>query len=64
VRRTLEKVLTQAILDGRLGDGSRARATLGTDGEVALELPEPAALVAAWRRSTAARPRVRRRLRR
>jgi ATP-dependent Clp protease ATP-binding subunit ClpC len=47
VRRTLEKVLTQAILDGRLGDGSRARATLGTDGEVALELPEPAALVAA-----------------
>jgi hypothetical protein len=47
VRRTLEKVLTQAILDGRLGNGSRARATLGTDGEVALELPEPAALVAA-----------------
>jgi len=40
VRRTLEKALTQAILDGRLGDGSKVRATLGEDAQVALELPE------------------------
>jgi ATP-dependent Clp protease ATP-binding subunit ClpC len=42
VRRTLEKVLTQAILDGRLTDGSSVRATLGADGQVELETREPA----------------------
>ncbi|HKH18317.1 MAG TPA: ATP-dependent Clp protease ATP-binding subunit [Solirubrobacteraceae bacterium] len=40
VRRTLEKALTQAILDGRLGDGSKVRASLGEDAQVALELSE------------------------
>ena len=42
VRRTLEKALTQAILAGRLPDGAAVRATLGEDGGVALELPQPA----------------------
>jgi ATP-dependent Clp protease ATP-binding subunit ClpC len=41
VRRTLEKALTQAILDGRLGDGASVRAKLD-DGAVALEVLEPA----------------------
>ena len=44
VRRTLEKALTQAILDGRLPAGATVRATLAEDGAVALELPEPAVL--------------------
>jgi ATP-dependent Clp protease ATP-binding subunit ClpC len=44
VRRTLEKALTQAILDGRLADGTSARATLAEDGGVALVLSEPAEL--------------------
>ena len=44
VRRTLEKALTRAILDGRLADGAAVRATLAEDGGVALELPEPAVL--------------------
>ena len=47
VRRTLEKALTQAILDGRLRDGGTVRAGLGQDGEVALELREPALAAAA-----------------
>jgi ATP-dependent Clp protease ATP-binding subunit ClpC len=42
VRRTLEKALTQAILDGRLADGASVRATLDGDGGVALEVREPA----------------------
>ena len=43
MRRTLEKALTQAILDGRLPDGSAVRAALGPDGDVALErVAEPA----------------------
>ena len=42
VRRTLEKVLTQAILDGRLRDGEPVRAALADDGSIALELREPA----------------------
>jgi ATP-dependent Clp protease ATP-binding subunit ClpC len=47
IRRTLEKALTKAILDGRLPDGAQARATLGAEGEIALETvrvaeqPEP-----------------------
>jgi len=40
VRRTLEKALTQAILDGRLTDGASVRATLADDGAVALEVRE------------------------
>src|SRR4051794_5527845 len=39
IRRTLEKALTRAILDGRLPDGAHARATLGADGDIALETP-------------------------
>ena len=36
VRRTLEKELTRAILDGSLADGAHVRATAGADGGVAL----------------------------
>jgi ATP-dependent Clp protease ATP-binding subunit ClpC len=42
VRRTLEKALTRAILDGRLADGATVRATLADDGAVALDVREPA----------------------
>ena len=38
VRRTLERELTRAILDGTLTDGARVRATGGDDGGVALEV--------------------------
>jgi ATP-dependent Clp protease ATP-binding subunit ClpC len=38
VRRTLEKELTAAILDGRLADGDRVRARLAQDGSVALDV--------------------------
>jgi ATP-dependent Clp protease ATP-binding subunit ClpC len=40
VRRTLEKALTQAILDGRLTDGASVRASLADDGAVALDVRE------------------------
>lgn len=50
VRRTLEKALTQTILDGRLPAESKVRANLGQDGEVALELREPALAGAGQRR--------------
>ncbi len=36
LRRTLERELTRAILDGRLPDGSRVIARDGADGSVAL----------------------------
>jgi len=36
VRRTLERELTRAILDGSLPDGAKVRASLGEDGGVAL----------------------------
>ena len=42
VRRTLEKALTLAILDGRLPDGAFVRATLADDGAVGLEVGERA----------------------
>jgi ATP-dependent Clp protease ATP-binding subunit ClpC len=45
VRRTLEKALTRAILDGRLADGARVRASEGDDGSIALDTisaPAPA----------------------
>jgi ATP-dependent Clp protease ATP-binding subunit ClpA len=44
LRRTLEKELTRAILDGRIDPGTRVRATDGDDGErsIALEVLEPA----------------------
>jgi ATP-dependent Clp protease ATP-binding subunit ClpC len=40
VRRTLEKALTRAILDGSLADGASVRATLGEGDEIALVQPE------------------------
>jgi ATP-dependent Clp protease ATP-binding subunit ClpC len=48
VRRTLERELTRAILDGRLADGTRAVVRAGEDGSIHLavapvEEPEPAA---------------------
>ena len=46
VRRTLEKSITQAILSGRLADGAAVRAGLGPDGEVSLDVREPAPLAA------------------
>jgi ATP-dependent Clp protease ATP-binding subunit ClpC len=45
IRRTLEKALTRAILDGRLADGARVRAGIGDDEGIALDIvpaPEPA----------------------
>jgi ATP-dependent Clp protease ATP-binding subunit ClpC len=45
IRRTLEKTLTRAILDGRLTDGATVRASDGDDGEIALDTisaPAPA----------------------
>jgi ATP-dependent Clp protease ATP-binding subunit ClpC len=46
IRRTLEKALTRAILDGRVTDGAAVRATAGEDGVILLEpreLPAPVA---------------------
>jgi ATP-dependent Clp protease ATP-binding subunit ClpC len=47
VRRTLEKELTRAIVEGRLVDGAHVRASEGSDGAIALETlhdaPQPAA---------------------
>jgi ATP-dependent Clp protease ATP-binding subunit ClpC len=45
IRRTLEKALTRAILDGRIVDGATVRASDGEDGAIALETlaaPAPA----------------------
>jgi ATP-dependent Clp protease ATP-binding subunit ClpC len=47
IRRTLEKQLTRAIVEGRLADGAHVRATEGDDGAIALELREAAPLPAA-----------------
>jgi ATP-dependent Clp protease ATP-binding subunit ClpC len=38
IRRTLERELTRAILDGRMTDGVAVHATLGDEGAVALEV--------------------------
>ncbi len=38
LRRTLERELTRAIVEGSLADGARVRAELGADGAVALEV--------------------------
>jgi len=46
VRRTLEKELTRAILDGRIGEGAAVSAGLGQDGEVVLQVAQPAAVAA------------------
>jgi ATP-dependent Clp protease ATP-binding subunit ClpC len=46
VRRTLEKVLTRAILAGELPDGAHVRAALAEDGSIALLQPAPLALAA------------------
>jgi ATP-dependent Clp protease ATP-binding subunit ClpC len=43
IRRTLEKELTRAILDGTLVEGARVRATEGADQPVALEVLAPIA---------------------
>ncbi|HXJ81141.1 MAG TPA: hypothetical protein VMS64_20985 [Candidatus Methylomirabilis sp.] len=42
LRRTLEKELTRAILDGRIGAGARVRATGGDEDTITLDLLEPA----------------------
>jgi ATP-dependent Clp protease ATP-binding subunit ClpC len=47
LRRTLEKELTRAILDGTLTDGSRVTAAIGDEQPVVLLVNEPAAIVAA-----------------
>jgi ATP-dependent Clp protease ATP-binding subunit ClpC len=41
VRRTLEKELTRAILDGRLADGAHVVAGVDDEGRVALSVSEP-----------------------
>jgi len=46
IRRTLEKQLTRAILDGRLPDGGRVVAGVGADGEVTLEIAVAAPVAA------------------
>ena len=43
VRRTLEKALTKAILDGTLVEGTRVRAADGADGAIALHVEQEAA---------------------
>ena len=43
IRRTLEKELTRAILDGTLTDGARVRASEGSDQPVTLEVLTPVA---------------------
>jgi ATP-dependent Clp protease ATP-binding subunit ClpC len=47
VRRTLEKELTRAILDGRIGDGAGVRAGLAEDGRITLEVSQPELSLAA-----------------
>jgi ATP-dependent Clp protease ATP-binding subunit ClpC len=47
IRRTLERELTRAILDGRLADGTTVRAIAGDDGATVLEAVEAAVPVAA-----------------
>jgi ATP-dependent Clp protease ATP-binding subunit ClpC len=42
VRRTLEKELTRAILDGRITDGTNVVASDGDDGSIVLSVAEPA----------------------
>ena len=42
VRRTLERELTKAILDGRLGPGSRVRASSGPEEGIHLTVDAPA----------------------
>ena len=42
MRRTLERALTGAILDGRLADGVTVRADAGPEGDVELTVLEPA----------------------
>jgi ATP-dependent Clp protease ATP-binding subunit ClpC len=42
VRRTLEKELTRAILDGRIGQGTRVVARDGEDESIVLDVTEPA----------------------
>ncbi|HEY2636557.1 MAG TPA: ATP-dependent Clp protease ATP-binding subunit, partial [Solirubrobacteraceae bacterium] len=42
VRRTLERELTKAILDGRVAAGAKVVADIGDDGAVALKIAEPA----------------------
>ena len=42
VRRTLEKALTRAILDGRITDGTNVVASDGDDGSIVLSVAEPA----------------------
>ena len=42
MRRTLEKELTRAILDGRLADGDTVRVTDGPDGMVLQPAQAPA----------------------
>jgi len=46
IRRTLEKALTKAILDGSVKDGATVRATGGEDGAIVLEAREPAPVAA------------------
>ena len=46
IRRTLEKALTKAILDGSVKDGATVRATAGEDGAIVLEAREPAPVAA------------------
>jgi len=44
IRRTLEKELTRAILDGRIGEGGRVVARDGDEQLIVLELAEPVAV--------------------
>jgi ATP-dependent Clp protease ATP-binding subunit ClpC len=46
IRRTLEKELTRAILEGALPAGARVLARSGEEGAIELEVSEPAALAA------------------
>jgi ATP-dependent Clp protease ATP-binding subunit ClpC len=46
IRRTLERELTGALLDGRLVDGTRVRATGGEAGDIVLDLLTPVPVAA------------------
>jgi ATP-dependent Clp protease ATP-binding subunit ClpC len=46
VRRTLEKQLTRAILSGEIAEGGTVRASLGADGQVALDAEAPVQVAA------------------
>jgi hypothetical protein len=46
VRRTLEKELARAIIDGRVPDGAQVLADVADDGEITVVVGEPTQAIA------------------